>query len=116
MQKNADLSYEDIYMAIDKVNSTNNAQAISGVRKANLKATKSNKAQALGEDRIDINSYKTSSFKSAYKKAMKIIEETPDVRLEKIAELKAKIKDIKNPSNEVLEAVAEKILKDLNLS
>ncbi len=100
-------------MSIDKISSVNESKHVSN---AKTRATqKTQKTPVLGKDSINISNIEDRSFKELYTKALDIIHNTPGSRAEKIAEVKSRLETLKNPSDAVLEVVAQKILKDFGV-
>lgn len=94
-------------MEINKIGQPDNIQPTSNVKKT-ASASEVNGAQP--KDSVVFSD--DSKLQSLYKKAMSIVKNTPDTRADKIEEAKLLLESFKNPSNEVLEVVAKKILKD----
>lgn len=99
-------------MAIDKLTPPHATQGVSGVKKIqhvqDLKSTTS----VVKHDVVDVRTEVKSADKRAYSKAMNVIMNSPDVRVDKVDALMKDPSSYQFPSSEVLQAVAKKLLKD----
>ncbi len=92
-------------MDIKKVTSVPSSQPISRQKSVD----KTNTVQVeKRNDSVDLT--KNAERQALYKKAMEVISNTPDVRIEKVESAKKLLTTYDNPSDEVLTVVANKIL------
>jgi negative regulator of flagellin synthesis FlgM len=82
---------------------------------SNVKKTEK-PAQARTKSDVDsINVSQEARSKSEVFKAIEAARAAPDIRLDKVAEVKRKLQDPSYPSQEVIEKVADGVLKSFGL-
>lgn len=98
-------------MNIDKIGPIKGIDPTNESKKVN---SISQEKDSVGKDSVHFSS--EGKTQALYKKAIEIIKNTPDVRMEKIKEAKQLLESLKNPSDEVLEEVSKKILNDFGIA
>jgi negative regulator of flagellin synthesis FlgM len=89
-------------MGIDKINPVNNYNGINKIGKTDpLKNANSN-------DSIDIST--EAIMKADSKKIMEIVNNTPDIRKDKIAEIKEKLKDPNYINDRIINKLSDEII------
>jgi len=95
-------------MMINGVNSINSLNNVQNLRKTENSAKATDNA-----DSIHVSKEALEKAEAYYLE--KVAEETPDVRADRIAEIKAKIKDPSYLSDAVIKSTAEKFLTSIGL-
>ena len=90
---------------VNSINSLNNVQ--------NLRKTENSAKVSSGADSISLSDEAVKKAEAYYLE--KVAEETPNVRADRIAEIKAKIKDPSYLSDAVIQSTAEKFLTSIGL-
>ncbi len=90
---------------VNSVNSVNNVQ--------NLRKTENTAKVSKEADSISVSKEAVEMAEAYY--LDKVAAETPDVRADKIAEIKAKIKDPSYLSDAIIQSTAEKFLTSIGL-
>jgi negative regulator of flagellin synthesis FlgM len=94
-------------MGIDKINPVNNYNGINKLGKTDsLKNTNST-------DSIDIST--EAIMKAESNKIMDIVNSTPDVRKDKIAEIKEKLKDPNYINDKIISKLSDEIIDTLKI-
>lgn len=93
------------------INSVNNVSQVNNVQ--NIRKTE-NSAKVIAEsDSISVSKEAVEMAEAYYMD--KVAAETPNVRLDRIAEVKAKIKDPSYLSNAIIQSTAEKLMASFGL-
>jgi negative regulator of flagellin synthesis FlgM len=94
-------------MAIDKIGPINNYNNLNKVNKtANLKKTDASDSVNISKEAAEL---------AENNKILEIVKNTPDVRIDKINELKAKINDPDYINNAIKNGVADKIMESFGI-
>lgn len=96
-------------MEINKINSPNAIQSTQNAKKVN------SIAQDAVSEKDSVNFSEEGKTQALYINAMRVIKETPDIRMDKVEEARKLLESFKNPSNDILEDVAKKILSDFGV-
>lgn len=96
-------------MEINKINSTNAISSTQNEKRVNAIAQDA----VAGKDSVDFS--KEGKTQALYTKAMQVIKETPDIRMDKVEEARKLLASFKNPSDAMLEDISKKILRDFGL-
>ncbi len=83
---------------------------------SNIKKTERSSRLKSKEDLDSIHVSEEAKSKSEVFKAAEAAKLAPDVRAEKVEEAKRKLEDPSYPSQEVIEAVADEVLKSFGIS
>lgn len=90
---------------VERVNALNNVQ--------NTKRTGNAAKSTFGEDSVSISKEALAKADEFYMK--QVAAETPDVRADRVAEVKAKLQDPNYLSNAVIASAADKIMESFGL-
>lgn len=90
---------------VERVNALNNVQ--------NTKRTNNAAKSTFGEDSISISKEAIAKADEFYMK--QVAAETPDVRADRVAEVKAKLQDPNYLNNAVIASAADKIMESFGL-
>ena len=95
-------------MMIDKIGGINPLNNVQNTRRAN-----GTEKSGFGEDSISVSDGARAMAEKYY--MQQIAAETPDVRADRIAEIKAKIKDPSYLNNAVIDSAADRIMTSFGL-
>ena len=93
-------------MDINKINAINATQQTGGVKRTN-KPT-----EVTPEQKDSVSFSDQSKTKVLFNKAMEIVNNAPDVRVDKVEEARNLLESYKNPSDSILQEVSQKILRE----
>lgn len=99
-------------MAINNIDPSSASQAINGPQKSGRINPAPSARREFKPDVVDVSAGAKRSDDIAFTKAMEIIAKTPDVREDKVRALQQNPESYTKPSSEILQAVAEKLVKD----
>lgn len=94
-------------MGIDKIGPINNNQGYNKVNK------KKSTDKLSSSDSVKISS--EAMNKAEQMKIMEIVNNTPDIRIDKVNEMKAKINDPDYINDKIVEDAADKIMESFNI-
>lgn len=94
-------------MEIHKIGSTGSIQPTSHAKKTGAVP----QADAVsGKDSVELS--EEGKAQALYNKAFDVIQQAPDIRMDKVEEAKKLLESFKEPSEEILEEVSQRLLRE----